>query len=104
VGGRAVNWAVTRNRKPMPVDAEPVEDGTITLLPGTHRRDAVAVIVQGGQHGTHPDRASRVTRVLSSVGAEPVCLGVTKSGQPRHPLYVRGDVESSPWIAPNRTI
>jgi hypothetical protein len=101
VGGRAVNWAVTRNRKPMAVDAEPVEDGTITLLPGTHRRDAVAVIVQGGQHGTHLDRAGRVVRVLSSVGAQPVCLGVTKSGQPRHPLYAPGAVEPNPWVAPS---
>lgn len=44
--GAPVIWAATR-RSRMPVDAEPVEDGTITLLPGTHRRDAVAVVVQG---------------------------------------------------------
>jgi hypothetical protein len=31
----------------MPVDAEPVEDGTISLLPGTHRRDPVAVVITG---------------------------------------------------------
>lgn len=28
---------------------------------------------------------------LKSLGARPVCLGRTKSGAPRHPLYVRGD-------------
>jgi hypothetical protein len=45
--GRAVIWAVTRHRRLMPVDAEPVENGTITLLPGPYRREPVAVIVQG---------------------------------------------------------
>lgn len=26
------------------------------------------------------------------------CLGITKLGQPRHPLYVRRDVQLSPWL------
>lgn len=26
------------------------------------------------------------------------CLGTTKDGQPRHPLYVRGDTKLMPWI------
>lgn len=28
------------------------------------------------------------------------CLGVTKDGQPRHPLYVRGDAPIVPWVLP----
>lgn len=28
------------------------------------------------------------------------CLGCTKKGAPRHPLYVRGDVKLQPWFAP----
>ncbi len=28
------------------------------------------------------------------------CLGVTNSGQPRHPLYVRSDAPIVPWSAP----
>ena len=26
------------------------------------------------------------------------CLGVTKDGRPRHPLYVRGDASLIPWV------
>jgi hypothetical protein len=65
------------------------------------RYAGVRVVVAWGQHGTHLDRAGRVVRVLSSVGAQPVCLGVTKSGQPRHPLYAPGDAEPNPWVAPS---
>ncbi len=28
---------------------------------------------------------------------QPQCLGVTKSGQPRHPLYVRSDTQTESW-------
>ena len=45
--GRPVIWAATRHRRMMPVDAEPAEGGTISLLPGTHRRDPVAVVITG---------------------------------------------------------
>ncbi len=31
-----------------------------------------------------------------------VCLGTTKSGMPRHPLYVRGDQPLEPWTFPEK--
>lgn len=30
-------------------------------------------------------------------GTRLVCLGITKDGSPRHPLYVRGDAPLEPW-------
>jgi hypothetical protein len=36
-------------------------------------------------------RAVNVLELLRGQGAPPVCLGVTKAGHPRHPLYVRTD-------------
>jgi hypothetical protein len=36
-------------------------------------------------------RARIVTAIASQHGHELLCLGVTKAGIPRHPLYVRGD-------------
>lgn len=45
-------------------------------------------------------KADRVDEVLNFPGMEALqCLGVTKAGQPRHPLYLRGDSSLSPWPA-----
>lgn len=35
--GAAIVWTVTHNGKPMPVDAEPAEDGNIVLRPEGER-------------------------------------------------------------------
>lgn len=48
---------------------------------------AAVVVAAWGAHGTH---GGRYAAVLCRLNA-PRCLGLTLSGQPRHPLYVRGD-------------
>jgi hypothetical protein len=32
---------------------------------------------------------------------KPNCFGVTKNGDPRHPLYLKGDVPLVPWKMPS---
>jgi hypothetical protein len=44
--------------------------------------------------------ALQVAGILSSHGARLVCLGITKDGSPRHPLYVRGDTAIADWTPP----
>jgi hypothetical protein len=46
-----------------------------------------------GSHGKINQRSTTVQPLLRSA----VCLGKTSSGEPRHPLYVRRDVEPEPW-------
>ena len=46
------------------------------------------VIAAWGVRGTYRDRSMDVMACLQD---HPHCLGLTKAGQPRHPLYVRGD-------------
>jgi hypothetical protein len=42
--------------------------------------------------------AARVGSVLRLLGRTPrYCLGRTRDGHPRHPLYVRADTRLSPW-------
>ena len=48
------------------------------------------VIVGWGVHGALNRRDERIIRLLSKCNVEPWCLGLTKQGQPRHPLYVGG--------------
>lgn len=46
-----------------------------------------------------PDRVEAVTKIFSGRLHRLMCLGVTKSGAPRHPLYVRGDQPLIEWPA-----
>ena len=63
----------------------------------------VPVLAAWGAHGQHRDRARMVTISARGHGARLVCLGTTKDGHPRHPLYVRGDQPFVPFegLAPN---
>ncbi len=57
--------------------------------------------------GAHPfaaARATTVTRMVTNAGASLECLGVTKDGHPRHPLYVRGDAPLVPYPRPGGTL
>lgn len=44
-----------------------------------------------------PDRVDQVARLAWVRGVELNCLGTTKDGAPRHPLYVRGDTPLYSW-------
>ncbi len=51
-------------------------------------RKASIIVAAWGVHGEHMGRGKVVARMIPGLK----CLGVTKDGYPRHPLYVRGDV------------
>lgn len=38
-----------------------------------------------------PVRAAEVINIIRAAGCTPKCLGTTKDGSPRHPLYVKAD-------------
>ncbi|WP_346619568.1 DUF1643 domain-containing protein [Blastococcus montanus] len=40
------------------------------------------------------------SRVVAPLLDQPLCLGTTAGGEPRHPLYVPSDAELRPWTAP----
>lgn len=69
-----------------------------------HIAEAVAgrpVVVAWGAQGK-PERIAQVLDLISSAPAadKPHALGLTKAGQPRHPLYLRGDSVLRPWENP----
>ncbi|WP_448333551.1 DUF1643 domain-containing protein [Streptomyces sp. DSM 41534] len=49
------------------------------------------VVAAWGAGGVLGDRAATVTQTLTAAGVRMNALGVTSTGQPRHPLYLRGD-------------
>lgn len=46
------------------------------------------VVCAWGAHAMAADRARQVEALLRARGVQPLCLGMTKGGHPRHPLYV----------------
>lgn len=54
---------------------------------------ASRVVVAWGNHGSLLGRGAQVAGLLR----DPLCLSVTKKGQPRHPLYVRTYVDLQPY-------
>jgi len=47
----------------------------------------------------HAERARQVLQLLRGSAASVSCLKLTDAGQPRHPLYVRGDTKPMPFGA-----
>jgi hypothetical protein len=49
---------------------------------------ANAVVLGWGTDGEIEGRGRALAARLAAIGVRPLCLGVTKGGQPRHPLYI----------------
>lgn len=50
------------------------------------------VIVGWGTHAQLHDRHAQMIELLEPI-CQPMCLGITKHGYPKHPLYLRADLE-----------
>lgn len=59
---------------------------------GAHR-----LVVAWGAHGKLCEGRLPLAELLSSIH-KLECLGTTKDGSPRHPLYVRDDQPLIPWV------
>lgn len=57
----------------------------------------IPVLCAWGAHGGYGNRDKAVLLSAEGWGADMVCLGTTKEGHPRHPLYVRGDQPFEPF-------
>lgn len=55
------------------------------------------VAAWGALRDTMDKRAEDITRMVLDAGGQLCCLGITKAGHPRHPLYVRGDAPLQIW-------
>jgi hypothetical protein len=55
------------------------------------------VVCAWGVHGRHRGQDGVVLGWLDGLGISPLCLGSTRGGHPRHPLYLPGGVEPVPF-------
>jgi len=58
---------------------------------------ADAIVCAWGSHGDFLDRGRTVEALLRATGRPLYHLGLTKGGQPRHPLYIGYDRQPEPW-------
>lgn len=61
----------------------------------TRERDIV--VCAWGAHGAHRDQDKTVMGWLDRFAAHPQCLGITKGGQPKHPLYIAANTPLQPY-------
>lgn len=81
---------------------EPVGgDNFKTVLDQADR--AGKILVAWGNHGTHKGMSKAMTRLLETDHADKVfCLQINeKTGEPKHPLYCRADLEPVPFWTRN---
>jgi len=62
------------------------------------------IIAAWGVYGQHRGRAAEVLRMLADAGRTVECLGVTKDGYPRHPLYLPCWATPVPLIPDNARV
>jgi len=78
--------------------ADPVgQKNDALLLEGLSWADRV--IAGWGVHGDHLGRGPEVEALLRGAGGDLFCLGLSKAGHPRHPLYIAYAKSPKPWQA-----
>lgn len=59
--------------------------------------DPRLIFAFGADRRIDTDIVKVIWTMANDAGLKPLCLGTTKSGAPRHPLYVKGDTPFEPW-------
>jgi len=97
---RVTNIFALREANPHKMRAAPHPIGPqndATLLRSVGWADTI--IAGWGTHGAHMDRGVQVAAMLGQTGRAVHHLGLTKAGQPRHPLYIAYHQEPQVWLA-----
>ncbi len=89
------SWRATKpaDLKRAALDHDIVGERTDEVIIDTSRRCRIT-LAAWGSHGVLMGRGRAVASLLD----RPVCLGITASGEPRHPLYVPGGAEFTPYV------
>jgi hypothetical protein len=81
----------------MLAESDPVGPDNDRII--AERMAEASIVIVGW--GAFPMAAARARQVAELAGGKPLyCLGITKDGWPRHPLYLRANAELRPWSMP----
>jgi len=82
----------------MRAQADPIgpENDAAILDSLTWTQDTIAA---WGSHGEHMGRGDAMATLLRGAGVQARHLGLTKGGQPKHPLYIGYNVQPVEWVA-----
>jgi hypothetical protein len=78
----------------------PGNDAALSAALGDAAAMAQPVLCAWGTHPAARERSLALAPVFATSGARLVCLGLTATGAPRHPLYVRADEPFLPYPGP----
>ena len=81
-------YRATKSRQLWAAD-DPVGPENDYILEQLVQKQADIVCAWGGK--AKPERVARFAEIVNHHDFQLLCLGTTKSGAPRHPLYVKGD-------------
>lgn len=62
-----------------------------------HAKRARRVVAAWGVHGEHQERGAKLAQLLAGHGVQLECLGKTKAGHPKHPLYLAATTPLEPF-------
>lgn len=100
---RVVNIFALRATEPrvMRADADPVGPGNDAAIEDSARNwlrgPDDCIICAWGAHGAHLGRGAVVAARLRATGRRLFHLGLTRAGDPKHPLYVGYDRQPEAW-------
>lgn len=80
----------------------PIADVYLHEILCSAAEEDVPVVAAWGVHGSHLNRDQEVVSYAKATGCRMVCLGATKLGAPRHPLYVKGSQPFEPFPDANK--
>lgn len=69
----------------------PENDATLVEAFEYANRTGKKVVAAWGVHGIYKGRGAEVAERATRAGVNLVCLGTTKDGHPKHPLYIASD-------------
>lgn len=100
-GLTVVNLYALRSTDPaaLSVHPDPVGPDNDRII-AENCRSPQMVIAAWGAGFRGQDRPAKVAGIFAAAGQQMLCLGVTKDGHPRHPLYVPGSTMPVPYEIP----